>query len=167
MTIHLDYDDPKYAAGAAEILRRHDNGEPEANITSAVRDFLIPTGLARNDEINEENPPADTSRRAVDLTALDTFVEMKRRVGTTAGLDPNPIYIRQLDDYLAQSRTAGKGLRTGILTDGKHWLLRWPAARSGQDRQTLRLYVAGRSRLASAFRVVARRGPGPAQPRQH
>ena len=128
MTIHLDYDDPKYSASAAEILRRHDNGEPEANITSAVRDFLILTGLARNDEINEENPPADTSRSAVDLTALDTFVEMKRRVGTTGGLDPNPIYIRQLDDYLAQSRTAGKGLRTGILTDGKHWLLRWPGA---------------------------------------
>ena len=128
MTIHLDYDDPKYAASAAEILRRHDNGEPEANITSAVRDFLILTGLARSDEINEENPPSDTSRRAVDLTALDTFVEMKRRVGTTAGLDPNPVYIRQLDDYLAQSRTAGKGLRTGILTDGKHWLLRWPGA---------------------------------------
>ena len=128
MTPHLDDHDPKYAASAAEILRRHDNGEPEANITSAVRDFLILTGLARSDEINEENPPADTSRRAVDLTALDTFVEMKRRVGTTGGLDPNPVYVRQLDDYLAQSRTAGKGLRTGILTDGKHWLLRWPGA---------------------------------------
>ena len=128
MAPHLDYDDPKYAAGAAEILRRHDNAEAEANITSAVRDFLILTGLAKSDEIDEENPPSDTSRSAVDLTALDTFVEMKRRVGTTGGLDPNPIYVQQLDDYLAQSRTAGKGLRTGILTDGKHWLLRWPGA---------------------------------------
>ena len=128
MAPHLDYDDPKYAAGAAEILRRHDNAEAEANITSAVRDFLILTGLAKNDEIDEENPPSDTSRSAVDLTALDTFVEMKRRVGTTGGLDPNPIYVQQLDDYLAQSRTAGKGVRTGILTDGKHWLLRWPGA---------------------------------------
>ena len=128
MAPHLDYDDPKYAAGAAEILRRHDNGEPEANITSAVRDFLILTGLAKNDEIDEENPPSDTSRSAVDLTALDTFVEMKRRIGTTGGLDPNPIYVQQLDDYLAQSRMAGKGVRTGILTDGKHWLLRWPGA---------------------------------------
>ena len=128
MAPHLDYDDPKYAAGAAEILRRHDNAEAEANITSAVRDFLILTGLAKNDEIDEENPPSDTSRSAVDLTALDTFVEMKRRIGTTGGLDPNPIYVQQLDDYLAQSRTAGKGVRTGILTDGKHWLLRWPGA---------------------------------------
>ena len=83
MAPHLDYDDPKYAAGAAEILRRHDNAEAEANITSAVRDFLILTGLAKSDEIDEENPPSDTSRSAVDLTALDTFVEMKRRIGTT------------------------------------------------------------------------------------
>ena len=95
---------------------------------------------------------------------------MKRRVGTIGGLDPNPIYIRQLDDYLAQSRT-GKGLRTGILTDGKHWLLRWPGAGRSR-RQALRLHVAGHSRLAPAFRVAARRGPGllgrhPAQPREH
>ena len=47
MAVHIDYSDPRYAESAAEILRRHDNGEPEANITSAVRDFLIVTGLAR------------------------------------------------------------------------------------------------------------------------
>ena len=128
MAQHLDYDDPQYAASAAEILRRHDNAEAEANITSAVRDFLILTKLVKNDEISEENPPSDTSRSAVDLTALDTFVEMKRRTGTTGGLDPNPVYVRQLDDYLSASAKSGKGLRTGILTDGKHWLLRWPGA---------------------------------------
>ena len=128
MAQHLDDDDPKYAESAAEILRRHDNGEPEANITSAVRDFLTLTGLVKSDEINEENPPSDTSRRAVDLTALDTFVEMKRRIGTTGGLDPNPVYVQQLDDYLAASVESGKGVRTGVLTDGKYWLLRWPGA---------------------------------------
>ena len=128
MTMHLDYDDPKYSGSAAEILRRHESGEAEANITSAVRDFLILTGLVKSGEINEENPPSDASRRAVDLTALDTFVEMKRRIGTTGGLDPNPDYVEQLDDYLAASAESGKGLRTGILTDGRHWLLRWPGA---------------------------------------
>ena len=46
MSIQIDYNDPQYAQAAAEILRRHDSGEPEANITSAVRDFLIVTGLA-------------------------------------------------------------------------------------------------------------------------
>ena len=39
MAGQIDYNDPQYAQSAAEILRRHDNGEPEANITSAVRDY--------------------------------------------------------------------------------------------------------------------------------
>ena len=127
MPVHIDYNDPSYAEAAAEILRRHDNAEPEANITSAVRDFLITTGLVRPSEIVEENPPAQGSRRAVDLTALDTFVEFKRRIGTSGGLDPNPGYVQQLDDYLEQSEKQGR-VRMGILTDGRHWLLRWPNA---------------------------------------
>ena len=128
-SVHLDYEDPKYIRAAAEILRRHANYESEAEITSAVRDFLILTGLAKSEEIREERPPALGSRRAVDLTALDTFVEVKRRVsGGAKGLEPNPEYVQQLDDYLAASQEAGKGVRTGILTDGKHWLLRWPNA---------------------------------------
>ena len=127
MPVHIDYNDPQYADSAAEILRRHDNAEPEANITSAVRDFLIATGLAGPSEIVEENPPAQGSRRAVDLTALDTFIEFKRRIGSAAGLDPNPEYVEQLDDYLSQSEKQGR-VRMGILTDGKYWLLRWPNA---------------------------------------
>ena len=90
MPVHIDPNDPKCRAAAAEILRRHDNGEPEANITSAVRDFLIVTGLARSEEMVEENPPSDVSRRAVDLTALDTFIEFKRRIGMASGGAPNP-----------------------------------------------------------------------------
>ena len=92
-----------------------------------MRDFLVTTGLVRAIEIVEENPPAQGSRRAVDLMALDTFVEFKRRIGTTGGNDPNPEYIQQLDDYLAQSEKQGR-VRMGILTDGRHWLLRWPNA---------------------------------------
>ena len=125
---HLDFNDPKYALAASNILDRHNHGEPEANITSAVRDFLVLTNLSQAEEIKEENPPSDSSRRAVDLTAHDTFVEMKRRVGTTGGNSPNPDYIQQLDDYLFQSQTMGKGVRMGVLTDGKHWLLRWSNA---------------------------------------
>ena len=128
MTTHLDMNDPKYQAAAASILHRHDNLEPEANITTAVRDFLLLTGLARPDEIIEENPPSDGSRLAVDLTALDTFIEFKRRIGTNAGFDPDPANVQQLDDYLAASKSSGRGVRTGILTDGKYWLLRWPEA---------------------------------------
>ena len=112
---------------AAGILRRHDNREPEANITSAVRRFLTDTGLISEADIQEENPPTQGSRQAVDLRALDTFIEFKRRVGP-GGITPNPDYVRQLDDYLSQSAAAGKSVRLGILTDGKHWLLRWPGA---------------------------------------
>ena len=127
MSTQIDYNEPRYAQAAAEILRRHDSGEPEANITSAVRDFLIVTGLVRADEIVEENPPAQGSRRAVDLAALDTFIEFKRRIGTAGGFNPNAEYVQQLDDYLEQSGEQGR-VRMGILTDGKRWLLRWPNA---------------------------------------
>ena len=123
----IDWEDPKNEEAAGEILRRHNNFEAEANITSAVRDFLILTGLARSGEIVEENPPSDGSRQAVDLTALDTFIEFKRRIGATAGFDPNPEYVKQIDDYLAQSAAQGR-VRMGVLTDGKQWLLRWPGA---------------------------------------
>ena len=125
--MHIDTNDPKYRDAAAEILRRHDNFETEANITSAVRDFLILTGLVRSEEMVEETPPSEASRCAVDLTALDTFIEFKRRVGTTSGGEPDPENIKQLDDYLAQSASEGR-VRMGVLTDGKRWLLRWPGA---------------------------------------
>lgn len=122
----LNYENEDCRAAAAEILRRHEEGGTEADITSAVRDFLIVTGLARADEMVEENPPSEGSRRAVDLTALDTFIEFKRRIGL--GYGPNPDYIDQLDDYLESSAMTQNGIRMGILTDGKHWLLRWPDA---------------------------------------
>ena len=122
---HIDSNDPRYAEAAAEILRRHNSGEAEANITSAVRDFLTLTKLVKSEEIKEENAPALGSRQAVDLTALDTFIEIKKRIGN--GLNPNPEYVRQLDDYLEQSNKHGE-VRMGVLTDGKYWLLRWPGA---------------------------------------
>ena len=109
-----------YDGLAREILRRHEQAEAEANITSAVRDFLIGTGLARADQIVEENPPAQASRRAVDLTALDTFIEVKRRIGARAGFSPDARYVEQLDDYLAQSERDGQRSRMGILTDGTY-----------------------------------------------
>ncbi len=127
MVTHLDINDPQYARAAAAILERHERGEPEANITSAVRDFLILIGLVKPDQMAEENPPSDGSRRAVDLTALDTFIEFKRRIGTAASGEPDPDNVRQLDDYLERSAAQGR-VRMGILTDGRRWLLRWPGA---------------------------------------
>ena len=118
MATHIDIDDPRYRSAAEQILLRYDSLQPEANITNAVRDFLILTSLTRSEEMVEENPPSDASRRAVDLTTLDTFIEFKRRIGTTSGGAPNPQYVEQLDDYLAQSEKQGR-VRMGILTDGK------------------------------------------------
>ena len=120
-------DTARFSDLAADILRRHDNREPEANITSAVRDFLINSGLVRGEDVHEENPPSQGSRQAVDLRALDSFIEFKQRIGPS-GITPYPDHVEQLDDYLAQSAAAGRGVRLGILTDGKHWLLRWPGA---------------------------------------
>ena len=128
MVVHLDVNDERYPEAASEILRRHDLNEPEANITSAIRDFLILTNLAKRDEIVEEKAPALGARTAVDLTALDTFVEIKRRIGTTPGFDPDPDNVEQLDGYLEQSEEESGRHRMGVLTDGKHWLLRWPGA---------------------------------------
>ena len=116
MALHIDIEDPGYRDAAAQILLRHDNFQPEANSTSAVRDFLILTGLARS----------------------DAFIEFKRRVGTTTGGEPDPENVQQLDDYLAQSAEQGR-VRMGVLTDGKRWLLRWPGA--GEVRLT-RPYAA-------------------------
>ena len=126
MAIHIDIGDPKYRNAVAEILRRHDRGEPEANITSAVRDFLILTGLARSEEMIEENPPSDASRRAVDLTALDTFIEFKRRIGTASGGRtqpavrratrrlPDPIGVAEAGSVWACSPTARGGCCGGL-----------------------------------------------------
>ena len=125
---HLDLATPKYEQAAAEIRRGHERNQPEANITSAVRDSLVLTRLTRSDEIVEEIPPSDSSRRAVDLTTLDTFIKVKRRLGSRSGFSPDPGHVKQLDDYLEESERAGKGVRMGILTDGKRWLLRWPGA---------------------------------------
>ena len=124
---HINLNDIRYHDAAAEILSRHDALQPEANITSAVRDFLIRTGLARSEEIVEEIPPSDTSRRAVDLTALDTFIEFKQRIGTTSTGEPDPKNVQQLDDYLSESSARGR-VRMGVLSDGKRWVLRWPGA---------------------------------------
>ena len=63
----------------------------------------------------------------MDLAALDTFIEFKRRIGAAGGFNPDPKNVDQLDDYLAQSEKQGR-VRMGILTDGKYWLLRWPNA---------------------------------------
>lgn len=122
----LRYDDPVCRSVAAELLRRHEAMEAEANITSQIREFLVRTGLVESSDIREEVAPAEGSGNSVDLAALDTLIEVKRRIGD--GIVPDGQHIGQLDGYLTAAMDASKGVRIGILTDGKHWILRWPNA---------------------------------------
>ena len=130
---HIDVTDPKYRKAAARILRVYDHPTSEADVTSAIRDFLVETELVNRDEISEEYHPAEGSLSAVDLTALDTFIEVKVRIGMAGPGIPDPRHVAQLDYYLEQSAQDGR-VRMGILTDGKYWLLRWPGA--GEVRLT-------------------------------
>ena len=123
----LSSDDAGAKDAAAELLRRHAELQHEDNIRGAIRDFLVATRLARADEIVYEEHPALGSRKAVDLTALDTFIECKNRIGLDRGFRPDPKNVEQLDNYLTLSESNGRS-RMGILTDGKNWLLRWPNA---------------------------------------
>ena len=100
---HININDIRHRDAAAEILSRHDALQSEANITTAAQGFLTATGLVKSEEMVEENPLSDGSRRAVDLTALDTFVEFKRRIGMTSSGELDPKNVHQLDEYLAES----------------------------------------------------------------
>ena len=154
MPVHINPNDPDCKIAAAEILRRHNEGQPEANITTAVRDFLTETRLVKPEHIVEENPPAEGSRQAVDLTALDTFIEFKLRIGTTGGFNPDPKNVDQLDDYLAQSQKQDR-VRMGILTDGKYWLLRWPNAGPPKTVPPLRIHAGRCEHLDHPLRMAA------------
>ncbi len=122
----LSYDNAECKAVAAELLRRHGELEAEANITSQIREFLVRTGLVESSDIREEVAPAEGSGNSVDLAALDTLIEVKKRIGN--GIVPDVAHVAQLDGYLTAAMDASKGVRIGILTDGKHWILRWPNA---------------------------------------
>ena len=158
MALHIDTNDPKYAAAAAEILRRHNAGEVEANITTSVRDFLITTGLVKSNEIKQENHPALGSRKAVDLTALDTFIEFKRRIGTAGGFNPDPKNVaptRRLPGAVGKAgpRAHGHPDRRQVLAAAL------AQCRTGQDGPALRLHAGRPGRLDHPLRVAARPCP--------
>ena len=111
-----------YTELAAGILRRHDGGASEADVRSTVRDFIIQSGLVIASEVNQEESPTHAAVGRVDLAARDAFFEFKRNLYGGAQIAPE--YVKQLDDYLTDALTAGRGIRVGVLTDGKRWLLR-------------------------------------------
>ena len=121
MTTHHDVGDV-YAGLMTEVLRRHNQGHSETDIRSAVRDFILGADLARPAEINQEESPTDGAAGRVDMVVRETFIEFKRNL--FSGSVVNPGYIKQLDGYLAEAIAKGRGIRTGILTDGKRWIVR-------------------------------------------
>ena len=117
-----------YAPLAAEILRRHNRGDSEADIRSSVRDFIIQTNLVAANEVSQEESPTEGAAGRVDLAARDAFFEFKRNLYSGSSIDPD--HVNQLDNYLTDALTAGRGIRVGVLTDGRRWLLR----RTGDGR---------------------------------
>ncbi len=112
-------------------MRRHNDGSSETDIRSAVWDFIIRTGLAARGEVNQEESPADGFSGRVDLTARDTCFEFKRSL-YAARLAP-PRHIAQPDGYLTDALIAGRGIRNGVLTDGKRWIRRRAGAEAVAD----------------------------------
>ena len=121
MTTHHDAADV-YAGLMAEVLRRHNEGHSETDIRSAVRDFIIQGGLVAASEVTQEESPTPGVAGRVDLVARDAFFEFKRNLYSGSVIDPQ--HIKQLDEYLLDALNAGRGIRVGVLTDGKRWLLR-------------------------------------------
>ena len=104
--MHIDTNDP---AAAGEILRRHDKGEPEANITSAVRNFLTVTGLVKAEQIFEENPlhvevsEAGETAAAGAAKQLEQLRQERDRVTVT-------IARRELRKWLRESSDEGQAV---------------------------------------------------------
>ena len=112
-------------SAANQILQRYRRNEAEANITTAIRDFIVSANLAKPDEMQEEVHPSDASRKLVDLRTAGTLIEVKRRIaGGNDSPVPDPDHVSQLDKYLVESQDAGSGVRLGVLTDGRRWLIR-------------------------------------------
>lgn len=111
-----------YADLAEAVLYRHNAGHSETDIRSAARDFVIQSGLVSSSEVTQEESPTQAASGRVDLVARGAFFEFKRNLYSGSVIDPQ--HIKQLDNYLLDALNASRGIRVGVLTDGKRWLLR-------------------------------------------
>ena len=142
MVTHLDISDGRYVEAAAAILRRYDNFEAEANITTAVRDFLILSGLAVGDEIIEENllraalgeiarEPAELDDLFIRHTYLSLVIGMA--VPASFGID-----LRQVAETDPSDLLQGRRFRdaTGLRRHHRIGPLRLPrrGGRTGRDQ---------------------------------
>ncbi|WP_428119128.1 N-6 DNA methylase [Candidatus Poriferisodalis sp.] len=122
-TTELSADDSRFVELARQLLHWHGAAAHEDNIRSAVRSFLVETGLTDPYEVQSEASPDPQriTRRRVDLVLSDAFIEVKTRIGRAAdALTPAIEHVAQLDGYLSVS----PDVSVGVLTDGRHWLRR-------------------------------------------
>ena len=120
--MHLDLSDPQLGEAGAEILARYNRDEHEHNTGVAIRDFITATGLAQTSEIQMEATSGNKGRVDLSIDSHRLYIEVKTRVGTASGgTEPNPENLEQIDGYLASSTDPAT---IGVLTDGKHWLIR-------------------------------------------
>ena len=120
--MQLDLGDPQLRDAGAEILARYNWDEHEHNTGVAIRDFITATGLAQPGEIQMEATSGNKGRVDLSIDSHRLYIEVKTRVGTASGgTEPSPKNLEQIDGYLASSADPAT---IGVLTDGKHWLIR-------------------------------------------
>ena len=116
----MDAANPAAAEEAAQrMLDRFEGRALEADVRSAICDFLVEASLVDRDDLRLEGD-------RIDIQSEDLVIEVKRQIGRTRTIKPDAANIAQLNRYLAEAREAGKPERLGILTDGRHWVLRLP-----------------------------------------
>ncbi len=101
------------------MLDRHEANVHEDNVRDDICTFLVEAGLAAHDDLVRE-------ANRIDIQSENLVIEVKRRIGRSRTVEPDPENVAQLDRYLEVARAAGKPERLGILTDGRHWVLRLP-----------------------------------------
>jgi len=112
---------------AKQTLDHHDHvvdqnpTSSESDLRAAIVEMLVRGDLANRDEIALESDRTD-------LRTGHVLVEVKRRIGV--GTRPHAEHLVQIDRYLNEARRKGRSERLGVLTDGKHWVLR-PSAETG------------------------------------
>ena len=145
---------PAQAAAQRLLDRRY--GGSEADISRAICDFLVETGLVSRDDLwQEEN--------RIDIQSESLVIEVKRHTGPDGSTTPDPRWVEQLDGYLGEARERGEPDRLGILTDGRRWYLRLPGVEEVRlkrpyaftlpDREASACVTAGGSSTGSGTRT--------------
>ena len=132
----LDPADPEITEIVADLLERQKSGATEQNIASLIRSFLVQSRLVRSEDISEQ---IQIGPGQVDLLTPSHIFEFKATVGS--GHSVYASQIEQLDRYLGDAKDEMPGVRYGVLTDGRTWVLRRPNERAaepaGADVQVL------------------------------